>query len=265
MLNRLLAALLLCVLFPYAAGAQTLYLGEMSLLGAADSGNAGLLLAQGPYQLSQAATINSLTFYTTTVSGQLRLGIYTSGASHNCKGGSLEAQTNAFTPGANQWNTANVITPVQLPVGSYCLAYEVSSNSTGFRKGISTGQSIDYYTKSFGSLPATFSSSPSTDPNHWSFYATLTGATPTLSISFNPPNPSVPASTPAGTVIAQIVPAWSDGSQFMGTLSCTSAPYYCDGGTFTIDGSSNLIVSSTGPGLSGDGGTVQNITATATQ
>ncbi len=264
MIKRCLLALAVPLLVAGVSGSansQTVYLGEMTLLGAADSGNSGLLLAQGPYQLSQAATINSLTFYTTTVSGQLRLGIYDSGSSHNCKGGSLKAQTNAFTPGANQWNTANVVTPVQLPIGSYCLAYEVSSNSTGFRKGTSTGQSLVYYSKSFGSFPATFSSSPSTDPNHWSFYATLQGAAPTLSLSFNPPSPSILATSALGTVVAQIVPAWSDGSQFTGTVAFAS-PYFSDGGCFSIDGSLNLI---TACDLSGDGDTVQNTTVSATQ
>jgi hypothetical protein len=243
--------------------AQTITIGETATLGIADNGNAGLLLAQGPYQLSQAATINSLSFYTTTVSGHLRLGVYTSGTNHNCKGGSLKAQTNAVTPSSNSWNTANVITPVQLPAGSYCLAYEVSSNSTGFRKGQSTGQSIVYYSKSFGAFPATFSSNPATDPYHWSFYATLTvtRTAPTLSVSLNPSNLRIPSTSSVGTIVGQIVPAWSDGSRFIGTVSFAS-PYFSDGGCFSIDGSLNLI---TACDLSGDGGTVQNVTIAATQ
>ncbi len=249
-----------------ARSQATITLGETNLLGALDSGNAGLLLAQGPYQLSQAATINSLSFYVLTASHQLRLGIYDSGPNHDCKGGHLQAQTNAFTPGGNRWNTANVVAPVQLPVGSYCLAYEPSSNSLSFRKGISSGQSIVWYNKSFGSLPTTFSSNPSTDPNHWSFHATLTPAqqTPTLSITFNPPNPSIPPTAAAGTVVSQIQPTWSDGSQFTGTVAFSS-PDFSDGGTFAIDGNLNVIISSTGPGVSGDNGTVQNISITATQ
>jgi hypothetical protein len=242
--------------------AQTITLGETTLLGISDSGNAGFLLAQGPYQLSQAATINSLSFYTTTVSAHLRLGIYTSGPHSDCKGGSLQAQTNALTPSSNSWNTASVITPVQLPVGSYCLAYEVGSNVTGFRKGLSTGQSIVYYPKSFGTFPATFSSNPSTDPYHWSFYATLTPPPPpTLSLSFSPPAPSIQATAPLNTPVAQIMPTWSDGSQFTGTVAFGS-PNFSDGGCFSIDGSLNLITSCD---LSGDSNTVQNVTVVATQ
>lgn len=246
---------------PIVSRAQTINLGELALLGAADNGNAGLLLSQGPYQLNQAATMQSLSFYTTSVSGQLRLGIYDSGPNHDCKGGTLKAQTAAFSPGSNRWNTANVQSQAQLGIGSYCLAYEVSSNSTGFRKGLSTGQSITYYSKSFGTLPATFSSSPSTDANHWSFYATLQGTAPSLSVSFTPPNPSIPANDPAGSVVAQIVPTWSDGSQFTGAVAFGS-PYFSDGGCFSIDGNLNLIVSCD---LSADSGTMQNVTIIATQ
>jgi hypothetical protein len=268
MLNRLLAALLLCVLFPCALRAQTIQLGETTILTGADGSNAGLLLGQGPYHLSQAATVNKLSFYVATASGQLRLGIYTSGTNNNCKGGSLKAQTAAFTAfdnsGQGSWNTVNVVTPVQLPVGGYCLAYEPSSNNLAFRRGITAGQSLVYYQKSFGTLPTTFSSSPNTDPNHWSFYATLTTAPPpppTLTLSFNPPNPSLPPTSPANTFVAQIVPAWSNGNPFTGTVAFGS-PNFSDGGCFEIDGSLNLI---TACNLSGDGGTVQNVTVNATQ
>ena len=258
--------IVLFILMPVTQPAlsQTILLGETNLLGIADNGNSGLLLAQGPYTLSQAATINTLSFYTTTVSGQLRLGIYDAGTNHNCKGGSLKAQTNAVTPASNTWNTVNVITPVLLPIGSYCLAYEVSSNTTGFRKGMSTGQSLVYYSKSFGTFPNNFSNNPSTDVNHWSFYATLQGSAPTLSISFNPPSPSIPSDSVGGTIIAAIVPTWSNGNPFTGTVGF-GLPNGSDGGTFGIDGSLNLIVSPTGPGVGGDGGTIQNVTITASQ
>jgi hypothetical protein len=266
MLKRLsLALLALALVFGGSAQAADIHLGETTLLGSSDSGNANLLLANGPFALTQSATIKSLSLYILNAAGQLRLGIYTSGPNNDCKGGDLQAQTAAFTPGRNKWNTANVISQVALPVGNYCLVFLPSSNSLSFRKGITTGISIAYYPFTFKSMPAQFSSSPSTDPFHWSFYATLTPITvPTLSLSFNPPAPSVPANTPAGTAVAAIVVQWSNGQPFTGSLAF-GTPNFSDGGTFAIDGNSNLIVSSTGPGLSGDGGTIQNITAIATQ
>ncbi len=267
MLTRLsLALLALALLFGVRAHAADIHLGETVRLGAADSGNANLLMGNAPYALTTPATIKSLSFYVTTAAGHLRLGIYDAGPGNNCAGGALKAQTNSFTPGSNKWNTANVITQAQLPAGNYCLVALPSSNSLGFVKGITTG--INDYCANFtyGPMPATFPANPfCMDGFHWSLYATLTPvAGPTLSLSFNPPNPSVPASSPAGTVIAQIVPAWSDGSQFTGTLSFGS-PNFGDGGTFAIDGNDNLVVSATGPGLSGDANTTQNCTITATQ
>ncbi|MEK7138619.1 MAG: hypothetical protein AAB799_00365, partial [Patescibacteria group bacterium] len=55
--------------------AQTITIGETTILPADDSGNGNLLLAQST-TLSQTATIQSLSFYVTTAAGNLRLGIY---------------------------------------------------------------------------------------------------------------------------------------------------------------------------------------------
>jgi hypothetical protein len=91
---------------------------------------------------------------------------------------------------------------------------------------------------------------------------------PTLTLSFSPQMPSIPADTPLGTAIAMVTAAWSDGSVFTGSLMF-SAPYADDGGTFALScmacATANLIVSPTGLGLAGDGGTTQNVTVVATQ
>jgi hypothetical protein len=258
-------ALFAAGIFGPAAYAQTFTLGETTLLGYSDNGNANLLLAQGPYHLNQPATVQSLSFYVTTAAGQLRLGMYTAGPNNDCKGGSLRAQTNAFAPRQNSWNSANVTNQMTLPVGNYCLAYNPSSNNLSFRKGLSTGNANVYYPYAFGPLPQTFSSSPGGDPFHWSFYATLmpSAPPPTLSVSFSPPNPSVPSNAAAGTVVAQVIATWSNGNPFTGILDFTT-PYGSDGNTFAMSGS-NLIVNSSGPGLSAAGNTVQNVTVIANQ
>jgi hypothetical protein len=267
MLKRLSLALYALALF-FGCGAQAadIRLGETVRLGSADNGNANLLMGNAPYGLTQPATIKSLSFYVTTASGHLTLGIYDSGPNNDCAGGALRAQTNSFAPGSNRWNTANVITQAQLPVGNYCLVALPSSNNLGFVKGISTGINDYCANFTFGSMPAMFPANPfCKDRFHWSLYATLTPVTaPTLSLSFNPSAPSVPADTPAGTVVAAITAQWSNGQPFTGTLSFGS-PNFSDGGTFAVDGNSNLIVSSTGPGLSADAGTIQNTTIIATQ
>jgi hypothetical protein len=90
-----------------------------------------------------------------------------------------------------------------------------------------------------------------------------TAATPTLTLSFDPPNPSITSSAPLGSVVATITASWSDGSPFTGTLSF-APPYSNDQGTFAILGNT-LIVNPLGPGLSANGNTTQNVTILATQ
>src|SRR5262249_31404807 len=150
------------------------------------------------------STIGSLSFYVTQASGNLILGIYDAGGP-NGGPGALKAQTNSFTPVVG-WNSVNVITPVSLPAGTYWLAYLASSSSLGFRKGQTSGVSIRYYSYAFGAMPATFSTSPSTDPYyHWSFYATLNTATVSQSISsVSLSNSSVIGNSPSGTVVGTL-------------------------------------------------------------
>jgi hypothetical protein len=106
--------------------------------------------------------------------------------------------------------------------------------------------------------PLTPSSSPSPSPS----------PSPTLTLTFNPQMPSVQDTVPLGTTIATVTAAWSDGSSFTGTLAFGS-PYADDGGTFALScqscATANIVVSPTGLGLMGDGGTVQQITVVATQ
>jgi Domain of unknown function (DUF4082) len=90
----------------------------------------------------------------------------------------------------------------------------------------------------------------------------FTPTAPTLLLSINPPNPSIPSTAPAGTTVGTLNVTWSDGSPFTGTLSF-STPYGNDHGAFAIFGK-NLIVNS-GGGLGGDAGTTQHVTVTATQ
>jgi hypothetical protein len=85
---------------------------------------------------------------------------------------------------------------------------------------------------------------------------------PTLLLSINPPNPSVPSTASAGTTVGTLNATWSDGSPFTGTLSFTP-PYGYDHGTFAISGN-NLVVNP-GGGLGGDAGTTQHVTVAATQ
>jgi hypothetical protein len=168
------------------ASSPTVTIGETNILSSDDSGNANLLLAQAA-SLSQPGTIQSLSFYVATAAGNLRLGVYDSTGPSGGPG-AKKAETNEITP-ATGWNTANVITPVLLPAGTYWLAYLPNNNGLHFRKDTS-GMSSKYYSYTYGTMPQTFSTSPSTTTSHWSFYATFSTQT-----GNNPPAP------PAGVLM----------------------------------------------------------------
>src|SRR3989338_3237690 len=155
--------------FALTVHAQDITIGETIILTNPDNGNGNLLVAQSA-TLSQTATIQSLSFYVTTASGNLRLGIYDATGPSGGPG-TKKAETNLFVP-TTGWNTANVITPVSLSPGTYWLAYLHSSSSLAFVDDY-TG-SAKWYSYTFGSMPQTFSTSPTGGyAVHWSFYATL--------------------------------------------------------------------------------------------
>jgi Domain of unknown function (DUF4082) len=87
--------------------------------------------------------------------------------------------------------------------------------------------------------------------------------TPVLSLSFTPPNPSIPSTTPLGATVATITTSWSNGKPFTGRLRF-GPPYSNAGGVFAISGNS-LIVNPSGPGVGGAGGTMKEVTVVATQ
>src|SRR3989344_1829192 len=169
--------------------AQDITIGETAILTNPDNGNGNLLVSQST-TLSQTATIQSLSFYVTTASGNLRLGIYdTTGPGGGP--GAKKAETNSFTPVVG-WNTANIITPVSLPVGTYWLTYLPSSSSLGFRLAY-TG-SAKWYSYTYGVMPTTYSTAPTAGTYHWSFYATLnTSTSPDTTAPTTPTNLSATA------------------------------------------------------------------------
>lgn len=145
-------------------------MGETSELLSEDTNNANVLIAQSA-TLSQAAVLKSLSIYAMQAAGNLYLGVYDSSGPSGGPG-NLVATTASFAPVAG-WNTVNVTTPVRLEPGTYWLAYLPSDNSFYSAADASGSSSGVYYSRSFGTLPSSFSSSPSTTTWHWSLYATL--------------------------------------------------------------------------------------------
>ncbi|MDO8572918.1 MAG: hypothetical protein Q7S11_04095, partial [bacterium] len=180
----------LSAFLPHPASAQTITIGETAILATDDSGNGNLLVAQQT-TLSQTGTIQSLSFYVTTASGNLRLGIYDATGPGGGPGTKM-AETNSFTP-TTGWNTATVITPASLPGGTYWLTYLPSSSSLGFKLDYN-GQA-KWYAYTYGVMPTTYSTAPAGGSYHWSFYATLdaTPLTPDTTAPTTPTNLSATA------------------------------------------------------------------------
>jgi hypothetical protein len=146
-------------------------MGETTILATDDSGNADNLLAQDATLVS-AATIRSLSFYVAAADGNLRLGVYDATGPGGGPG-DKKAETAEFAP-VDGWNTAKVLVPVLLPAGTYWLAYAPSSNDLHFERADDGTGNIAFFANPYGPMPDTFSTTPNTTMDHWSFYATLT-------------------------------------------------------------------------------------------
>jgi hypothetical protein len=152
------------------AAAATITIGEANILNNDDSGNADILLAQVA-TLAQDATLKSLSFYVAMADGNLRLGVYDDTGPNNGPG-ALKAETAEF-PAAMGWNAVPVVTPVLLKKGNYWLAYAPQSSNLHFNLSDNGQGNLAYFNQPYGPLPPTFSTTPTTDTRHWSFYATL--------------------------------------------------------------------------------------------
>jgi chitodextrinase len=186
-----LAALLVLFVGSEPAHAASITIGKTAVSPEDDSGNGSLMVAQQA-TLSQAATIQSISFYVTVKTGKLRLGIYDATGPGGGPGGKL-AETPEITPIVG-WNTANVLTQVPLASGSYWLAYLPQSNSLAFKIDRSGGKG-KYYSFAYGTMPITFSQAPSSIAALWSLYATLN-----TSASAPPPSDTTAPSIPSGLV-----------------------------------------------------------------
>ena len=169
----LLLAPLLVTSPGFGLAQSTITIGDTQIESVLDSENANVVVTQQA-DLSQAATINSISFYVSVAQGHLRLGIYDASGPAG-KPGQLLAQSTSFKP-SNGWNTQNVTSPVVLQPGTYWLAYLPSSRGLRFVKRADSGNCW-YHTRSFSNgLPSIFPATGDINctPTTWSFYATLT-------------------------------------------------------------------------------------------
>lgn len=87
-----------------------------------------------------------------------------------------------------------------------------------------------------------------TGPSGTTGHTGATGPKPAVPVIWlSPESPTVPSTTPKGSVIATYTVSMSDGSLFHGTVDF-GPPNYDAGGIFALQGN-NLVISPTGPGV----------------
>jgi hypothetical protein len=222
---------------------------------------------------AQAGAISAIRFYrATTNQGGYTASLYT--ASGTLLGSVKMAHESGPVPG---WQIGNFAAPIPIsPNTTYVAAYYVPSGGNyqlvpnGLTQGVTAGPLTAPASSVVGGNGVyndghAFPNTSSARNSNFLVDVLFTPAVPTpyLTVSFNPANPSIASNAPAGSVVATITAGWSDGAPFTGMLAFGS-PNSNDHATFAILGN-QLIVNSTGPGLSADGGTNQLVTIVATQ
>jgi hypothetical protein len=218
---------------------------------------------------TQSGTISGIRFYRAAVSSNGYVArLYSAGGT--LLGSATLAHESGPVPG---WQVANFASPIPLSAKTTYIAayYSAAGEGAGdpyeLRNGVTNGPLTAPAASAVGGNGVYSSNNafPKSAYEASNYYVDVlfapTGAT--LVLNFNPPHPSIPANTPLGSVVATITPSWSDGSPFTGTLSFAQ-PYSNDQGVFAMSGN-NLIINPSGPGLSADANTVQNVTIGATQ
>ena len=234
-----------------------------------------------PVVADNAVTLG-LKFYSTqpgTISGIRFYRGHRNGNGYTVKlfsaGGSLlaSAKTSNDTCTVPCWEQVNFASPVSIAASTtYVAAYYTNNGdyaddeytNGGLTNGASNGSLIAPASSQVGGNGVyTYSTGFPNQTWHDSNYyvdVSFTPTAPTLMMSFSPAAPSIQNSTPGGTVVATVNVTWSNGNPFTGKLSLVSN----DGGVFMLSGN-QIMVNPSGPGVSADGGTTQNITVQAVQ
>jgi Domain of unknown function (DUF4082) len=218
---------------------------------------------------SQAGTISAIRFYRGATSPSGYVARLYSAAGQRLGSVALATESGPV-PG---WQTAVFPAPISISVNtSYVAAYYTPNGNYaddyyGLNNGVTNGplnvpasatvggNGVYYYGLGF----------PASTWEASNYYVdvlfTPVAPLPVLSLTFDPPNPSIPDTTPKGATVATILPTWSDGQPFTGTISIGDSD---PAGVFAISGNS-LIIDPQGPGVGAAGGTVEQVTIVATQ
>jgi Domain of unknown function (DUF4082) len=220
---------------------------------------------------SQAGAISAVRFYrgAASPSGYVAR-LYSAGG--KLLGSVALAKESGPIPG---WQTAVFAAPISIAANTtYVAAYytpngKYADGYYGFNNGVTNGPLNVPASSTVGgngvyNYGLAFPSSTWEASNYYvDVLFTPVGQAPVLSLSFEPPSPSIPSTTPRGTTVATILATWSNGQPFTGTLAF-GPPDSNNNGVFAISGDS-LIVNPSGPGVSAAGGTVEQVTIVATQ
>jgi hypothetical protein len=218
---------------------------------------------------SEPGTISGIRFYRAAASPQgYVVQLYSAGGT--VLGSATLAQESGPLPG---WQEADFASPISISANTtYVAAYYCSVGQGADGHGL-------VYGVTNGPLTAPSSSSvggngvydrgkvfPGRGYEASNFYVDVAfepaaGTSPSLTLSFSPPNPNITSSTPLGSVVATVIASWSDGSPFTGTLSF-GPPYSNAQGIFALLGD-NLIINPSGSGVFSDA--TLNVTIVATQ
>ena len=219
---------------------------------------------------SQTGTISAIQFYRGATSPQGYVArLYSAGGT--LLGSATMAQESGPVPG---WQKAVFASPIPIAANTtYVAAYyaptgEYAVTHYSLSQAVSNGPLTAAAASAVGGngVYKYYERFPTRDYENTNYFVDVAfvATTTYLSITSNPPNPTIPSTTPLGSVVAKLTAAWSDGAPFTGKLSF-GPPNYSAGGVYALDSSNNLIISPLGPGVGAAGGTTENVTILGTQ
>jgi hypothetical protein len=127
------------------------------------------------------------------------------------------------------WQVANFASPITVSANTtyisayYCPVGQGAGDPNELKNGVMNGPLTAPASSAVGGNGVYNSKNafPKSSQQASNYYVDVlfTPTGPSLVLSFNRPNPSIPPNAPLGSVVASITPTWSDGSQFTGILS----------------------------------------------
>jgi hypothetical protein len=138
-----------------------------------DEGNMQDLLTARKVTLTATQTFSGITMYTTTSGGNVRYGLYDATGPSGQPGNKLAETPEIF----NDFGYSPAYFPNRLALGpgDYWVAFLVADNGANTRKDSASG-SYCRYSYTYGSLPATFSTSPTCGTTDYSIFLLPVGA-----------------------------------------------------------------------------------------